>query len=142
MSLVIEKKTKIFAPKAWIWNALTDPSELENWWSEDVTLDAKVGGRFKEIWEDDNGNEQVATGKVIALQKEKFITFIWQEKSWPKTVVTECTLRIEEQGKECTLTVEHSGWEQLTEKIQKSTMKEFELGWNYHLQELKSYLED
>lgn len=138
----IEMSVKLKAPTGWIWNALTDRSELANWWSEDVVLEPKVGGTFKEPWEDDKRQRQMATGKVLALKKEKFITFTWQEKSWPKEAVTECSLSLEDNGKERILTLVHSGWESLPEPLKSQCLKDFKLGWGFHLKELKSYLDD
>lgn len=142
MSLSVTQKISIRSCSAWIWSALTEHSELENWWGEDVVLESKIGGAFKEIWENDAGEEQLATGKVLALRKEQFISFTWQERIWPANALTECTIRIDDRGAERIVTVEHRGWETLPEKLQKKSMKDFEIGWSYHLQELKSYLDD
>lgn len=142
MSEVIELSVKLKASKGWIWNALTDRGELENWWSEDVILEPKVGGNFKEPWEDDEGQRQLASGKVTALKKEKLITFTWKEKSWPTKAQTLCTFTIEDSGSERILSLRHEGWETLPEDQRKKIMKDFKVGWTYHLKELKSYLDD
>ena len=138
----IEMSIKLKASAGWIWNALTDRGELANWWSEDVVLEPKVGGAFKEPWEDDTGKRQLASGKVLKLKKEQFITYTRKEKTWPKEATTECSLKIEDTGKERILTLTHSGWETLPEPLKKAAMKDFKLGWSYHLKELKSYLDD
>ncbi|AFY01449.1 SRPBCC family protein [Bdellovibrio bacteriovorus] len=138
----IELSIKLKASSGWIWNALTDRGELENWWSESVVLEPKVGGAFKEPWIDDEGDKQMASGKVVKLKKEQFITFTWKEKSWPKTATTECTFTIEDNGKERVLSLEHSGWDTLPAEIRTKTIKDFKVGWGYHLKELKSYLDD
>lgn len=141
MKLVIEQSVTIYASAGWLWNALTDASELENWWGEDIVLQAKVGGQFREPWEDDDGNDCLASGKVLSVKKEKQITFSWKEKGWPPKSITECSFEIEDKGKSCVLKVTHSGWETLPEKLQKPLMKDFKVGWGYHLKELKEYLE-
>jgi uncharacterized protein YndB with AHSA1/START domain len=140
--LIIEQDIRIYASAAWIWKALTDPSEIENWWSDEVVLEAKVGGAFREVWEDDDGKKQLASGKVLKLKNNEFITFTWREKDWPKTANTQCTLTIQDQGKHRTLTVAHAGWETLPEADRTQTMKDFKVGWNYHLKELQAYLDD
>ncbi|KHD87533.1 MAG: hypothetical protein OM95_13885 [Bdellovibrio sp. ArHS] len=142
MKDVIELSISIKAPTAWIWKALTDSSELENWWSDDVILQAKVGGTFKEPWEDDEGEKQLASGKVLAVKNEKHLIFTWREKNWPKNADTQCSFLIEDKGTVRTLTVKHEGWESLPETQRASVMKDFKVGWNYHLKELKSYLDD
>ena len=140
--LVIELKINTYQSAEVLWNALTDSDELANWWSEKVVLQTKKGGLFKEPWEDDQGQKQLAQGKVIDLKKNQFITFSWSEKSWPGKAQTFCTFAIEDQGKTRQLKVTHQGWESLPEKLQKATMREFKVGWTYHLKELKSYLDD
>ncbi|MFZ3228977.1 MAG: SRPBCC domain-containing protein [Pseudobdellovibrio sp.] len=125
-----------------IWQALTDEDDLENWWGEGVTLEPIKNGNFREPWEDDERNPQMASGKVRSLEINKQITFTWKEKSWPKEANTECQITIEEQGKMCLIHLTHKGWESLPEEIRKSTMKDFKIGWNYHLKELKAYLEE
>lgn len=142
MADIIEKTIKLRASSGWIWNALTDAGELENWWSEEVVLEPKVGGKFREPWEDDDGEEQLASGKVLEMKKEKLIVFTWKEKSWPKNAITECSFEIVDNGKERELTLTHSGWETLPEDEREDIMKDFKVGWSYHLKELKSYLDD
>src|SRR3989344_3027114 len=98
MKDLIEQSIRIKASAAWIWNALTDRSEIENWWSDEVVLEPKVGGTFREAWEDDSGKAQLASGKVLELKKNQFISFSWREKDWPKEALTKCTLVIEDNG--------------------------------------------
>jgi uncharacterized protein YndB with AHSA1/START domain len=142
LSNLIELSITVKAGTVEVWHALTDPDELENWWGESVTLQPKVGGAFKEKWEDDEGNKQLASGKVIAMKNKKSITFTWAEKDWPKGAVTECTFEISEAGPgKSTLTVRHSGWETLPESRRAKTLKDFKTGWSFHLKELKEYLD-
>lgn len=128
------------APEAW--SALTDLDELENWWSEDVRLEPRVGGIFREVWEDDSGKSQLASGKVLAVTKNKEITFTWKEKSWPPTASTQCTFRIEDKKNQRVLHILHEGWESIPEAQRKKVVEDFTLGWKFHLKELKSYLDD
>ncbi|WP_374029832.1 SRPBCC domain-containing protein [Bdellovibrio bacteriovorus] len=138
----IELSINVRATAAEIWGALTDSDELENWWSEDVKLEAKVGGAFREAWEDDEGGKQLASGKVISVTAKKSIIFSWREKDWPAGVQTQCAFLIEDQGKERTLTVKHEGWNSLPENKRGQLIKDFTVGWKYHLKELKAYLDD
>lgn len=142
MKNTIEQSVTIKASATWIWKALTDASELENWWSEDVVLEAKVGGSFREPWEDDDGKAQLASGKVTSVKKEKSIAFTWREKNWPKDITTQCQFTIEDQGSTRVFTVTHQGWDAFPEPQRKELMKDFKVGWSYHLKELKSYLDD
>lgn len=138
----IELSITVRGTAAEIWRALTDSDDIENWWSDEVVLEPRVGGKFQEAWEDDEGNKGLATGKVLSLQAKKNITFTWREKVWPKEAQTECTFTIEDEGSKRILTVKHVGWGSLPEKSRVQIMKDFQVGWDYHLKELKSYLDD
>ncbi|HEX7674969.1 MAG TPA: SRPBCC domain-containing protein [Bdellovibrio sp.] len=141
MGKAIEMSITVKATVGEVWNALTDADELENWWGEDVKLEPKVNGKFYEYWEDDAGNEQMASGKVLALKKMKHITFTWREKSWPKNATTECSFEITEEGKKSTLKLKHTGWETLPEDRREKVFKDFKVGWTFHMKELKEYLD-
>lgn len=142
MKNLIELSITVRATAAEVWGALTDSDELENWWSEEVKLEARVGGQFREVWEDDEGKAQLASGKVTAVKPKQEITFSWREKDWPKDVTTLCTFLIKDDKNQRTITVRHSGWENLPESKQAMLVEDFSLGWKYHLKELKSYLDD
>lgn len=138
---IIELFITVKSSIAEIWNAITDSDELENWWGDDVTLEPRVGGKFSEPWEDDDRNKQLASGKVLAVTNQKEITFTWKEQDWEKGAKTQCTISIEDKGKYREISLTHSGWETLPPDKQKQMMKDFKIGWNYHLKELQAYLE-
>jgi uncharacterized protein YndB with AHSA1/START domain len=142
MSEVIEQSFVTKASVGEIWHALTDRDELENWWGEGVILDPKTGGKFCEPWEDDDGSRKMASGKVLAAKANKEITFTWTEKEWPKTAETQVTFTISDDGKLRSLKLKHSGWEKLPEAKRAATLKDFKIGWSYHMKELKSYLDE
>lgn len=137
----IEMSITVKATVGEVWHALTASDELENWWSDDVTLEPKVGGKFQERWEDDRGNKQLASGKVLAVKKMKEIIFTWREKDWPKDANTECVLSIADEGALSVLTMKHTGWKTLPEPMRAKVFKDFKMGWTYHMKELKSYLD-
>ncbi|UOF00716.1 SRPBCC family protein [Bdellovibrio reynosensis] len=141
MKEVIELSIIVKCTTGELWHALTDSDELENWWGEDIKLQPKVGGSFREEWQDDDGNDQVASGKVLSVKDKKEITFTWKEKDWPRSAVTECKFTIGTKEKKSFLTVKHSGWETLPEDRRAKVMKDFKVGWQYHLKELKEYLD-
>lgn len=140
--LTIEMNINVKASVGEVWNALTDRDELENWWSEEVVLEPRVGGKFQENWEDDDGQKQIASGKVLSVQDQKLISFTWREKNWPKTAQTECVFEITPDGKKSTLTMQHKGWETLPEPLRTTSLRDFKVGWSYHMKELKAYLDE
>lgn len=142
MKEIIELSISVKATVEEIWRALTDSDELENWWGDNVLLEPKVGGKFSEPWEDDDRNKQLASGKVLAVKPKKEITFTWKEQDWSKEARTECTLKIEDKGMVRLISVMHQGWETLPAEQQKQMIKDFKIGWNYHLKELQAYLDE
>lgn len=141
MSDQFEISISVKAPASEVWRALTDSDELENWWG-DVLLEPVIGGKFREPWEDDDGNRQEARGKVMVVKVNKQIVFSWRELDWPQKSKTICSIEIEDKGIVRTIKLVQTGWETLPEEFQKDIMKDFKIGWNYHLKELKSYLDD
>lgn len=143
MKEMIELSISVKANVGEVWHALTDRDELENWWSEDVVIEPKVGGKFIEKWQDDEGTRQLASGRVLISKPKKQIAFTWREKDWPQSSVTECSFTIEPQGPtKSLLKLTHSGWETLPPERRTVLLKEFKVGWTYHLKELKSYLDE
>lgn len=142
MSDVIEKSITIKASVDEIWRSLTDSEELENWWGDGILLEPRVGGSFREPWEDDDGKIQLASGQVTAVKVKKEISFTWQEKDWPKEALTQCSFAIEDKGKLRVLTLKHLGWESLPAESRAKFFKDFQIGWGYHMKELKAYLDD
>ncbi|MNT63781.1 hypothetical protein D3C72_2016270 [compost metagenome] len=142
MSEVIEFDFVTKATAGEVWHALTDRDELENWWGEGVVLDPKAGGKFCEPWEDDDGARKMAIGKVKAAKANKEIVFTWVEKDWPKGSETECTFTIQDDGKLRKLSLKHVGWDSLPKDKRTSIIKDFKIGWGYHMKELKSYLDE
>ena len=70
---IVEISVSVKATPEEIWQVLTDPDELENWWGDGVRLEPKVGGVFSEPWEDDKGTRQMASGQVKSIKKKQEI---------------------------------------------------------------------
>jgi uncharacterized protein YndB with AHSA1/START domain len=68
-----------------VWQALTDPDRLEEWFANDVELDARPGGAGVFRWED--GEEQHAT-VVVADQGERLV-LDWDEEGEVEFVLEE-----------------------------------------------------
>jgi uncharacterized protein YndB with AHSA1/START domain len=76
----------------------------------DVTFERRPGGRIYETWED---GTQVDWGEVLAWEPPARFVMTWNMTS----VVTQVELTFAELGPALTrVTVEHRGWERLTEE--------------------------
>jgi uncharacterized protein YndB with AHSA1/START domain len=67
----MEVRREIILPEAPedVWEALTEPEQLEEWFANEVELDARPGGRGVFRWDD--GDERHAT--VAAIEPERRI---------------------------------------------------------------------
>jgi uncharacterized protein YndB with AHSA1/START domain len=72
-----------------VWDALTDPDQLEEWFANDVELDAREGGEGVFRWDD--GEERRAT-VVVAEPPERLVI------DWDDEGETEFTLEQTEHG--------------------------------------------
>jgi uncharacterized protein YndB with AHSA1/START domain len=77
------------APPDEVWEALTDPEQLEEWFANDVELDAREGGEGVFRWDD--GEERHAT--VVEAAPGERLVLDWDEEG---TVVL--TLEEVEEG--------------------------------------------
>ncbi|MEK2644256.1 SRPBCC family protein [Bdellovibrio sp. BCCA] len=141
MSEVIQKSITLHAEPSKIWEALTTPEELSEWWNDGVVIEPEIGGLFKEPWVDSEGVAQVATGKILEAREKEELKFTWHEKDWPVEWETECSFKIDDNGEERVLTVTHDGWEHLPEDKRENVIKDFETAWAIHLKELKSFID-
>jgi uncharacterized protein YndB with AHSA1/START domain len=69
----ITREIELDAPPDQVWRALTDPEELEQWFANDVELDAEVGGEGTFRWDD--GDERHAV--VEEVDPERRFAFTW-----------------------------------------------------------------
>ena len=77
------------APPDEVWEALTDPEQLEEWFANDVELDPREGGAGVFRW--DNGEERRAT-VVVAEPSERLVL------DWDDEGSVELTLEEVEEG--------------------------------------------
>jgi uncharacterized protein YndB with AHSA1/START domain len=68
-----------------VWQALTDPEQLEEWFANDVELDPRPGGAGVFRWDD--GEERRAT--VIVAEPRERLVFDWDDEGEVEFVVEE-----------------------------------------------------
>jgi uncharacterized protein YndB with AHSA1/START domain len=72
---MILKEIVLPAPREEVWEALTDPERLEEWFANDVDLDLRPGGGASFRWS--NGEERHAT--VTDVDPERRLAFDWED---------------------------------------------------------------
>jgi uncharacterized protein YndB with AHSA1/START domain len=73
---MIRKEIVLPAPREEVWEALTDPERLEDWFANDVDVDLRPGGGASFRW--GNGEERRAT--FIEVDPERRLVFEWEDE--------------------------------------------------------------
>jgi uncharacterized protein YndB with AHSA1/START domain len=73
---MIRKEIVLPAPREEVWNALTEPGRLEDWFANDVEIDLRPGGGASFRWS--NGEERHAT--VTEVEPERRLAFEWDDE--------------------------------------------------------------
>ena len=71
----IEREIVVEAPRSDVWSALTEAERLEEWFANDVELDARPGGSGHFRWS--NGEERHAV--VEAAEPEECLRLRWED---------------------------------------------------------------
>ena len=58
-----------------VWEALTDPDRLEDWFATEVVLDPSPGGRGTFRW----GNGEERSARVEEVDPERLLTMRWED---------------------------------------------------------------
>ncbi|MFG0327196.1 MAG: SRPBCC domain-containing protein [Phycisphaerales bacterium JB037] len=103
---VFQHAFSIRAPRARVWEALTDPGLLSIWFAEHAQVEPRVGGKFR-FWGRHTpsfGREQVADQVITAIEPGVRLAFDWSWCGGP----THCELRLADAGEGTTeLAVAH-----------------------------------
>jgi uncharacterized protein YndB with AHSA1/START domain len=72
----VSREIEFPLPPDEVWEALTDPDQLEEWFANDVELDPREGGAGVFRWE--NGEERHAT--VTEVEPGRRLAFDWDDE--------------------------------------------------------------
>ena len=73
---MIRREIVLPAPREEVWEALTDPERLADWFANDVDFDLRPGGGASFRWS--NGEERTAT--VTEVEPERRLAFEWDDE--------------------------------------------------------------
>ena len=73
---MIEREIVLPSPREEVWEALTEPERLEDWFANDVDLDLRPGGGAHFRWS--NGEERHAV--VTEVDPERRLVFEWEDE--------------------------------------------------------------
>jgi uncharacterized protein YndB with AHSA1/START domain len=73
---MVRREIVLPAPREEVWEALTEPERLEDWFANDVDLDLRPGGGASFRWS--NGEERHAT--VTEVDPGRRLAFEWDDE--------------------------------------------------------------
>jgi len=73
---MIRREIVLPAPRTEVWDALTDPERLADWFANEVELELRPGGPATFRW--GNGEERRAT--VTEVEEEERLAFTWDDE--------------------------------------------------------------
>jgi uncharacterized protein YndB with AHSA1/START domain len=139
-TFAVERSIRIEAPCERVWQALTDPEQLEKWFSPGTQhgLTAlEVGGRFF-VRDAETGTEKYA--QVIDGIDPLHRLVLRSMPEPPATVdITTYTLQEEQGG--IRLTITNSGYELVPAEIRGNAMEQNAFGFGMVLENLKAHIE-
>jgi uncharacterized protein YndB with AHSA1/START domain len=94
---MIRKEIVLPAPREEVWDALTEPGRLEDWFANDVEIDLRPGGGASFRWS--NGEQRHAT--VTEVEPERRLAFEWDDEG-------EVAFELDDDGDGTRLTVVES----------------------------------
>jgi uncharacterized protein YndB with AHSA1/START domain len=132
----IELTRQIEARPAAIFRALTEPAELDRWWTTRSSSDARTGGSFSYGFEfEDESRNHTYEGTYRALAENERISYPWRAGVGETTV----DVRLQPAGNGTTLTLRHSGWPEGADGDE--AVQLHEQGWSFFLDNLVAYLD-
>jgi uncharacterized protein YndB with AHSA1/START domain len=98
---MIRKEIVLPAPREDVWEALTEPGRLADWFANDVDIDLRPGGGASFRWS--NGEERHAT--VTEVEPEHRLAFEWEDEG-----VVEFTLDDDADGTRLVVVESSPSW--------------------------------
>src|SRR3989442_8236017 len=73
---MIRREIVLPSPREEVWEALTEPERLEDWFANEVDVDLRPGGGASFRWS--NGEERHAI--VTTVEPERRLSFTWEDE--------------------------------------------------------------
>jgi uncharacterized protein YndB with AHSA1/START domain len=138
----ISREIVIEAPPERVWAVLTEPVHLAQWFSDEVEIDTRPGGRVLFTWH----GRGVLGGRVEAVEPPHRLAFRWTpggegELRENSSTLVEITLTPESGGR-TRLRVDESGFQGLagSDGDRAHHARENSAGWDRELDELREYV--
>lgn len=132
----IQIETLLSVTREKAWELLTHQAHIEKWWGDHVSLEARSGGRFHEVWLD--GERRVITsGKITAFNPPSELKMTWADDDWSDDTAVAFSLHEDSGG--TMLVLEHSGWDIHPAGKRKNLIEAHMKGWSRYLHRFAAY---
>jgi uncharacterized protein YndB with AHSA1/START domain len=110
---------EIAAPPEAVFNALTDPAQLERWWGSDQdyrtsdwVVDLRVGGQWScQATNTGDGRSSSVRGEYLAIEAPRLLEYTWCP-SWEGFQSSTIRCELEPTATGTRLTIDHGGFQQ------------------------------
>jgi uncharacterized protein YndB with AHSA1/START domain len=123
-------EVQIDAPPETVFDALTDPAQLESWWGAgemyrtfDWKMDLRPGGKWSCKARGAKGDVSTLHGQIVEVDRPRTLAYTWNP-SWDKIPETEVRYTLERMGAGTSVKLIHSGFAGSEESQKKHTQ-----GW-------------
>ena len=108
----IEREISIQAPITAVWDVITKPEYISQWFGSQVEIDVRAGGKGRLIW----GENFEAPLAIVEVEKPHLFSFLWvapDEETRANHQQTLVTFKLTQDGAETKLSLTESDFEKL-----------------------------
>jgi uncharacterized protein YndB with AHSA1/START domain len=138
----IVEEIEIAAPPERVFQAITDPMQLRNWWSKEgfSKMDfwewkPAKGAKYSARWDGAKGEVFSLRGEIVEFDPPRLLTYTW-EPSWSKQPTSLVRWELRAAGGGTHVRVTHSGLGGYPDAI-----KDYRSGWPDAVAGLKAFVE-
>jgi uncharacterized protein YndB with AHSA1/START domain len=134
----IEREISIQAPIATVWEVITQPAYISQWFGSQVEIDVRPGGKGTLSW----GEDLEAPLEIVEVEKPHLFSFLWVAPDEETRATRQQTLvefRLTEDSGRTKLCLTESGFEklELTAEQQANLIAKHTPGWDDFLSSLQ-----
>jgi uncharacterized protein YndB with AHSA1/START domain len=129
--MTIERSIWIAAPRERVWQAVTDPAQIAQWFAPGTSFSQNGNTICVRM-----GEREIAVAVIELVDPPRQIT----TRNLPERSIT-TTYTLEEENGGTRFTVTETGFEALSEDARKERLQQNGKGWEIVLENLKAYLD-
>ena len=138
--LAVERRVSINVPRQRVWQALTEPEQLEQWYAPGCPWEIpalQAGAKVKFY----NTDTDIQLARIEVVEPLHILTLRWQlDEADPSTSLLN-SFRLEEENGATRVIVTQTGYESLPEDARQQQIEQDEEAYTSIVESLKTYLE-